>query len=82
MSEPTDQEMWKAIMEDSKKKDKKILELEEKLNKLMEEKHEKTEKGQEIRGYCSNCGETLTQEEIKGQNCPKCGGVKFNTYPR
>jgi len=82
MSEPTDQEMWAAIAEDSKKKDKKILELEEKLNKLMEVKNEKEEKGGSLAGYYSSCGESLTQEEIKGQSCPKCGSRKFNTYPR
>jgi len=76
--------MWKAIMEDSKKKDKKILELEEKLNKIMEEKHEKTEKeaGKALVAWCSNCGEALTQEDTQGTSCPKCGSGKFNTYPR
>jgi len=82
MSEPTDQEMWKAIMEDSKNKDKKILELEEKINKMEAEHDEKEEKGKSIRGYCSNCGKTLTEEEINGTSCPNCGSTKFNTYPR
>lgn len=82
MSEPTDQEMYQAIMEDSKKKDKKIRELEERISKWENKNEKETEKGKSIRGYCSNCGKTLTEQEIKGDTCPDCGSTKFNTYPR